>query len=53
MLIYKTIDERIHDFLTRHPTIKAVWRAALIVTLAAIAQELGLGNLIDDIASEF
>lgn len=38
------------QFLKDNPGVKSVWRAAVIVTLAALASSLGYGDVVRDVA---
>ncbi len=37
-------------FLEEHPGVKSAWRAAVIITLSALAQHFGFFDVVSDVA---
>jgi predicted tellurium resistance membrane protein TerC len=48
----KFLHSTLRDFLKRHPTIKMAIRSLISMILAAIAIELGLGDLVTEISQQ-
>lgn len=46
------IIDRLDVFFLEHPTVKSAWRAAVIVTLGAVAQHFGVYEIVSEIIAQ-
>ena len=48
--ILQNVIDGLGSFLQSHQTVKSAWRAAVIVTLSALAQHFGFFDVVGDVA---